>query len=95
IKIDRIFVRNLVTESGDRAIVGSIVALGRSLGLEVVAEGVETAQQRETLRAFGCDLLQGFLYARPLEGSAVPGFLADLAAGRVGQPAGAPGGVVL
>ncbi|MGH8111717.1 MAG: putative bifunctional diguanylate cyclase/phosphodiesterase, partial [Rhodanobacteraceae bacterium] len=42
IKIDRIFVRNLVTESGDRAIVGSIVALGRSLGLEVVAEGVET-----------------------------------------------------
>ncbi|MGH8113013.1 MAG: EAL domain-containing protein, partial [Rhodanobacteraceae bacterium] len=95
IKIDRIFVRNLVTESGDRAIVGSIVALGRSLGLEVVAEGVETAQQRETLRAFGCDLLQGFLYARPLEGSAVPGFLADLSAGKVGQPAGAPGGVVL
>jgi diguanylate cyclase (GGDEF)-like protein/PAS domain S-box-containing protein len=95
IKIDRAFVRNLMTESGDRAIVRSIIALGRSLGLEVVAEGVETAEQMYLLREFGCDLLQGFLYARPLEVEAVPVFLAELAAGNAGQQTGKRGRVVL
>ena len=80
IKIDCAFVRNLMTESGDRAIVRSIIALGRSLGLQVVAEGVETAEQLQMLREFGCDLLQGYLYARPLDVDAVPGFLTALAA---------------
>jgi diguanylate cyclase (GGDEF)-like protein len=95
IKIDRAFVRNLMTESGDRAIVRSIIALGRSLGLQVVAEGVETAEQMQMLREFGCDLLQGFLYARPLEVDAVPGFLIELAAGKAGRKAGERGPVVL
>jgi EAL domain-containing protein (putative c-di-GMP-specific phosphodiesterase class I) len=95
IKIDRAFVRNLMTESGDRAIVRSIIALGRSLGLQVVAEGVETAEQMQMLREFGCDLLQGFLYARPLEVDAVPGFLIELAAGKAGRKAGERGSVVL
>jgi diguanylate cyclase (GGDEF)-like protein/PAS domain S-box-containing protein len=95
IKIDRAFVRNLMTESGDRAIVRSIIALGRSLGLQVVAEGVETAEQMQMLREFGCDLLQGFLYARPLGVDAVPGFLADLAAGTAGRKTGERGPVVL
>lgn len=81
IKIDCAFVRNLMTESGDRAIVRSIIALGRSLGLQVVAEGVETAEQMQMLREFGCDFLQGFLYAHPLDVDAVPGFLTALAAG--------------
>lgn len=95
IKIDRAFVRNLMTESGDRAIVRSIIALGRSLGLQVVAEGVETAEQMQMLREFGCDLLQGFLYARPLEVDEVPGFLTELAAGKAGRKAGERGPVVM
>ncbi|TAN02722.1 MAG: EAL domain-containing protein [Rhodanobacteraceae bacterium] len=94
IKIDRTFVRNLMTESGDRAIVRSIIALGRSLGLQVVAEGVETAEQLQVLREFGCDLLQGFLYARPLDVDQVPAFLTELAAGKAGQT-GERGRVVL
>jgi diguanylate cyclase (GGDEF)-like protein/PAS domain S-box-containing protein len=95
IKIDRAFVRNLITESGDRAIVRSIIALGRSLGMEVVAEGVETAEQMRMLRDFGCDLLQGFLYARPLGADAVPRFLGELAAGRAGRQTGERSRVVL
>jgi diguanylate cyclase (GGDEF)-like protein/PAS domain S-box-containing protein len=92
IKIDRTFVRNLITEIGDRAIVKSIIALGRGLGLEVVAEGVESAEQRRLLREFGCDLLQGYLYARPLSADQVPRFLATL---QTEAPAGARGPVVV
>lgn len=75
IKIDRTFVRNLTTEVGDRAIVQSIVTLGRSLGLEVVAEGVETRDQQALLEQFGCERVQGYLYARPLSASEIPGFV--------------------
>ena len=75
IKIDRTFVRNLMTEVGDRAIVKSIIALGRSLGLQVVAEGVENREQQQLLREFGCDLLQGYLYARPMAAADVPPFV--------------------
>jgi diguanylate cyclase (GGDEF)-like protein/PAS domain S-box-containing protein len=78
IKIDRTFVRNLVTEVGDRAIVKSIIALGRSLDLQVVAEGVETIEQQQMLQEFGCELLQGYLYARPLAAGQVPSFMASL-----------------
>lgn len=89
IKIDRTFVRNLVTEVGDRAIVKSIVALGRSLGLQVVAEGVETTEQQRMLQEFGCDLLQGYLFARPLIAEKVPGFIDKLARGETGMQTGA------
>ncbi len=80
IKIDRGFVRNLLTEVGDRVIVQSIVALGRSLGLQVVAEGVETVDQRELLHEFGCDVVQGYLYSRPLPPAELPAFIAGLGA---------------
>ncbi len=80
IKIDRTFVRNLMTEVGDRAIVQSIVTLGRSLGLDVVAEGVETLEQQTLLQRFGCNRVQGYLYARPLPADEVPAFVASLAA---------------
>jgi EAL domain-containing protein (putative c-di-GMP-specific phosphodiesterase class I) len=82
IKIDRTFVRNLVTEVGDRAIVKSIIALGRSLDLQVVAEGVETIEQQQMLQEFGCELLQGYLYARPLAAGQVPSFMASLDPGK-------------
>jgi diguanylate cyclase (GGDEF)-like protein/PAS domain S-box-containing protein len=79
IKIDRTFVRNLMTEVGDRAIVQSIVTLGLSLGLDVVAEGVETLDQQNLLEQFGCERVQGYLYARPLPAEEIPPFVASLA----------------
>lgn len=66
IKIDRSFVRDIVDSPDDRAIVQAIVSLGHSLGLQVVAEGVETEAQREFLASNHCDAFQGFLFSRPV-----------------------------
>jgi diguanylate cyclase (GGDEF)-like protein len=66
LKIDRGFVRNLAHDSEDRAIVSAIVALGQTLDLKIVAEGVETEAQQEFLTNLGCDSLQGFLFGRPM-----------------------------
>ncbi len=66
LKIDRGFIRDLVQNSEDAAIVSAIVALGRALDLKIVAEGVETAAQQEFLTTLGCDSLQGFLLGRPM-----------------------------
>ncbi|HST42391.1 MAG TPA: EAL domain-containing protein [Conexibacter sp.] len=65
IKIDRSFVDGVVEHRDDRAIVTALVAMGRSLGLRVVAEGVETREQHELLRRLGCDYGQGYLIGRP------------------------------
>ncbi len=67
LKIDRAFVRDLEDNSEDAAIVSSIIALGRSLQLQIVAEGVETDGQRQYLSALGCDLLQGYHLGRPMD----------------------------
>ncbi len=67
LKIDRAFVRDLEKNAEDAAIVSSIVALGRSLQLQVVAEGVETREQQEYLSGLGCDQLQGYHLGRPME----------------------------
>jgi EAL domain-containing protein (putative c-di-GMP-specific phosphodiesterase class I) len=66
IKIDQSFVRNLSTDANDAAIVRAIVTLGKSLGLEIVAEGVETAEQLARLRAEGCDEVQGYYFGKPM-----------------------------
>ena len=66
LKIDRGFVRELTPGGDDAAIIAAIVALGRTLNLEIVAEGVETVAQREFLTSLGCNSLQGFLLARPM-----------------------------
>ena len=66
LKIDRSFVRDLGLTQQSSAVVTAIVALARSLGLRVVAEGVENVRQMETLRRLGCDLMQGFLFSKPL-----------------------------
>ncbi len=66
IKIDQSFVRNLEQNSDDAAIVRAVIGLGRSLGLQVTAEGVETPAQADLLRAKGCDYAQGYLYAKPM-----------------------------
>ncbi len=66
IKIDRAFVRDLEADASALAIARTIVTLGRSLSLRLVAEGVETHGQAEALTAMGCDELQGFLFGRPM-----------------------------
>ncbi|MBC7172750.1 MAG: EAL domain-containing protein, partial [Polyangiaceae bacterium] len=66
VKIDRSFVAAVREDATARAIVGAVVSLAHTLGLEVVAEGVETEAQADMLLAFGCDLAQGYLYSPPL-----------------------------
>jgi diguanylate cyclase (GGDEF)-like protein len=75
IKIDQSFVRDLETSSDSAAIVGAIVGLGRSLGMRVTAEGVETEGQLAHLRAAGCDEVQGYLFSRPRPGDEVAGII--------------------
>jgi diguanylate cyclase (GGDEF)-like protein/PAS domain S-box-containing protein len=65
LKIDRAFITHVVEAADSRAIVSSVISLAHALGLKVVAEGVETAAQAQLLREMGCDLAQGYLYARP------------------------------
>ena len=76
LKIDRGFVHNLAHDSEDRAIVSAIVALGHTLDLKIVAEGVETVAQQEFLTDMGCNSLQGFLFGKPMPPAQ---FLASLA----------------
>ncbi|MCW2993578.1 MAG: hypothetical protein JWQ18_1073, partial [Conexibacter sp.] len=66
LKLDRSFVLGMVDDPQDAAIVGSVVGLGRALGLRVVAEGVETPQVWQRLAELGCDVAQGFGLARPM-----------------------------
>ena len=85
LKIDQSFVHNLQSDPRDLAIVNTIIALGQAMGLSVVAEGVETAAQRELLRSCGCSLFQGYLFSRPLPAAELHAFLA--AAGKASRQA--------
>ncbi|MEG9504497.1 MAG: EAL domain-containing protein, partial [Methylorubrum extorquens] len=75
IKVDQSFVRNVVQDDGDAAIIAAVIGLGRSLGMQVTAEGVETTVQADRLSAMGCDYAQGYLYSKPMAGARVPWFL--------------------
>lgn len=66
LKIDRSFICSLGDNPKNAALVGSIVELGRNFGLQTVAEGVETAETLEQVRKSGCEIAQGYLFARPM-----------------------------
>jgi EAL domain-containing protein (putative c-di-GMP-specific phosphodiesterase class I) len=71
LKIDRSFVSQLGGQSRDREIIAAVTGMAHALGMTVVAEGVETAAQRDELTAIGCDAAQGYLFARPLTADVV------------------------
>jgi EAL domain-containing protein (putative c-di-GMP-specific phosphodiesterase class I) len=79
LKIARPFVRELTEDDHDPALVRGIIELARSLGLRLVAEGIESPEQEAILRAFDCPLGQGFLFARPLEAEALRALLGERA----------------
>jgi EAL domain-containing protein (putative c-di-GMP-specific phosphodiesterase class I) len=72
LKIDQSFIQDLTTDPSDRAIVSAIINLAHSLKIEVVAEGVETADHLEWLRAANCDVAQGFYCGRPIKAIEIP-----------------------
>lgn len=76
-KIDRSFVRGASVDSDHAAIVNAIVTLARAMKLKVVAEGVETAEQLDVLRRYGCDMVQGYLFSKPVATEEITRMLRD------------------
>lgn len=76
-KIDRSFVRNAAVDPDQAAIVQAVVALARALKLKVVAEGVETTEQLAALRRYGCDMVQGYLFSKPVATEDIARMLRD------------------
>ena len=75
LKIDQSFVHDLSSDRDDEAIVSAIIALGHSLGLSIIAEGVETTAQLAKLRKMGCNEIQGYLFSRPVSAAAMTDLL--------------------
>ncbi|WP_310460726.1 EAL domain-containing protein [Sphaerotilus sp.] len=80
LKIDRSFIRDLMTDSTDAQLVNAMVAMGRSLGISVLAEGVETEDQMYQLQQIGCDAAQGYFFGRPEPAATARRWLIDATA---------------
>jgi EAL domain-containing protein (putative c-di-GMP-specific phosphodiesterase class I) len=83
IKIDKSFVQRFLRSTQDRAILESILHLGTSLGMDIVAEGIETTAQLESLKSLGCPLGQGFLFSRAIPAAQAADWLTPHALERV------------
>jgi diguanylate cyclase (GGDEF)-like protein len=83
LKVDISFVRDMTSNSGNASIVKAVIALGHSLGLEIIAEGVEDSGQARYLRSLQCDVMQGYLVSRPLPVEEMTKFLATFSPPRV------------
>lgn len=90
LKVDRSFVMTAMQSMESRAVVRSILDLGKSLGLRTVAEGVEDGATLEFLKGIGCDVAQGYFIARPMPGDAVPGWMSARKAPARGEERVAP-----
>ncbi|KKB86828.1 histidine kinase [Devosia limi DSM 17137] len=77
LKIDRQFIAPIISELGQRRLLSSIIDIGKSMGIEVVAEGVETMEHARVLRDLGCDIVQGYAFARPMGAEALTNFIAE------------------
>jgi EAL domain-containing protein (putative c-di-GMP-specific phosphodiesterase class I) len=75
LKIDQSFVRTVLVDANDAAIAKMIIALGQTMGLSVIAEGVESADQRDFLLGCGCHAYQGYFFGRPMGGNDFEDFL--------------------
>lgn len=85
LKLDRSFVMDIQTDPNDAAISSAIIQMANSLGLEIVAEGVETVEQRDFLAAKGCSIMQGYLYSKPLESSDFLDYLINIRYGHTSE----------
>ena len=79
LKIDRQLVNPILVDPAQRQLLASIVDIGKSMGIEVVAEGVETMEHAAILRDLGCDILQGYAFSRPLSAADLETFLTNKA----------------
>jgi len=82
LKIDRSFVRDIVTDKNDHTIVAAIIAMAHSLEIEVIAEGIETAEQLQLLMAQHCNHYQGYYFSRPVPVSQIENMLQESVATR-------------
>ncbi len=78
LKIERSFISSLCEDQNSRELTESIIAMAHKLDIRVIAEGVETAEQRDLLRKFGCDLAQGFLYSKAVPATALESLLESI-----------------
>ncbi len=78
LKIDQSFVRDLPDDEEDVAIIQAVIALAKSLKLKIIAEGVETSQQKDFMLTHGCKAIQGYFYAKPLPASEFENFLKNM-----------------